>query len=146
MLGLDFGTTNSAVGVVHAGGASRLASFAGPDGSATTFRSVLHFSALDRVPSRRPEPTAGPRAIASYLDEGAGGRFLQSIKSHLASRHLDETYVFGWKFTLERTSTASSSPGAPRSFRACARCSRAASGRSASAAARSSPRSRAASR
>lgn len=101
MLGLDFGTTNSAVGAVSSDGASRLATF-GRDGRRTaTFRSVLHFSALDRKPNQRPVPTAGPEAIASYLDEGAGGRFLQSLKSHLASRHLSETYVFGWKFTLE---------------------------------------------
>ena len=49
----------------------------------------------------RPVPFAGPRAIESYLDEGAGGRFLQSLKSSLASRLFEETYVYGWKFTLE---------------------------------------------
>jgi len=101
MLGLDFGTTNSAVGVARDDGTSRLASFGEPALRSSTFRSVLHFSALERKPSRRPQPTAGPYAIASYRDEGAGGRFLQSLKSHLASRTLNETYVFGWKFTLE---------------------------------------------
>jgi hypothetical chaperone protein len=101
MLGLDFGTTNSAVGVARADGTSRLAEFGEPDRRSLTFRSVLHFSAIDRKPQRRPEPTAGPWAIDSYRDEGAGGRFLQSLKSHLASRTLSETYVFGWKFTLE---------------------------------------------
>jgi hypothetical chaperone protein len=101
MLGLDFGTTNSAVGMATADGASRLAEFGAPGRRATTFRSVLHFSAVDRKPNRRPEPSAGPYAIDSYRDEGAGGRFLQSLKSHLASRHLTETFVFGWKYGLE---------------------------------------------
>jgi hypothetical chaperone protein len=101
MLGLDFGTTNSAVGMATAAGGSRLAVFGDPGLGTSTFRSVLHFSALERKPNARPAPTTGPWAIASYLDEGAGGRFLQSLKSHLASRHLDETYVFGWKFKLE---------------------------------------------
>ena len=101
MLGLDFGTTNSAVGVARNDGTSRLAEFGEPDRRSMTFRSVLHFSAVDRKPSRRPVPAAGPYAIDAYRDEGAGGRFLQSLKSHLASRHLNETYVFGWKFTLE---------------------------------------------
>lgn len=100
MLGLDFGTTNSAVGVAARDGTTRLATF-GSDPPGATFRSVLHFSGLERKPIRRPVPTTGPAAIAAYLDEGAGGRFLQSLKSHLASRHLTETWVFGWKFDVE---------------------------------------------
>jgi len=101
MLGLDFGTTNSAVGVAARDGSSRLATFGAPGRRAATFRSVLHFSAPEGKAKRRPVPTAGPYAIDAYRDEGAGGRFLQSLKSHLASRHLSETWVFGWKFTLE---------------------------------------------
>lgn len=101
MLGLDFGTTNSAVGVASGDGGSRLAGFGEVGRRAPTFRSVLHFSAPEGRARRRPVPTAGPYAIDSYRDEGAGGRFLQSLKSHLASRHLSETWVFGWKFTLE---------------------------------------------
>jgi len=101
MLGLDFGTTNSAVGVAARDGVSRLATFDAAGQQSPTFRSVLHFSVPEGKPRQRPVPTAGPWAIASYRDEGAGGRFLQSLKSHLASRNLDETWVFGWKFTLE---------------------------------------------
>ncbi len=100
MLGLDFGTTNSAVGVASRDGTTRLATF-GSNPTSTTFRSVLHFSGLERKPQRRPVPTTGPDAIAAYLDEGAGGRFLQSLKSHLASRHLTEAWVFGWKLDVE---------------------------------------------
>ena len=102
MLGLDFGTTNSAVGIVDSTGRGALARFRDGDGSTTTFRSALHFPAPPKAGrSAGPVPLAGPRAIASYLDEGGGGRFLQSLKSSLASRLFEETYVFGWKFTLE---------------------------------------------
>lgn len=101
MLGLDFGTTNSAVGIADAAGKGALARFPDGDGFTSTFRSALHFPAPDGKPLHRPVPFAGPRAIESYLDEGAGGRFLQSLKSSLASRLFEETYVYGWKFTLE---------------------------------------------
>jgi hypothetical chaperone protein len=103
MLGLDFGTTNSAVGIAASGGASTLARFPTVDGWTSTFRSAMHFPAPEGQgrPMRRPVPLAGPRAIESYLDEGAGGRFLQSLKSSLASRLFEETFIYGWKFTLE---------------------------------------------
>lgn len=100
MIGLDFGTTNSAVGAVLRDGTCALASFPDGDGSTTTFRSVLHFP-VDSDRSHRLEPVAGPVAIQSYLDEGCEGRFLQSLKSHLASRLFTEAWIFGWKFTLE---------------------------------------------
>lgn len=100
MIGLDFGTTNSAVGAVLSDGTCRLAGFPEAGGTTATFRSVLHFPAeTDR--RHRAKPVAGPLAIQSYLDEGCEGRFLQSLKSHLASRSFTEAWVFGWKFTLE---------------------------------------------
>ncbi len=103
MLGLDFGTTNSSVALAQADRSTRLATFT-LDGRATsTFRSVLYFNPDDNAVGREPRAVAGPRAIESYRDagSGAGGRFIQSLKSFLASRLFDGTYVFGWKFTLE---------------------------------------------
>lgn len=100
MIGLDFGTTNSAVGAVLPNGTCELARFPDGDGSTTTFRSVLHFP-TDADRGVRVRPVAGPTAIQSYLDEGCEGRFLQSLKSHLASRLFTEAWIFGWKFTLE---------------------------------------------
>lgn len=101
MIGLDFGTTNSAAGGVDMTGQVALVSFASAAGMTTTFRSVLHFPAPSGRLTNRPVPLAGPRAIESYLDEGSGGRFLQSLKSSLASRLFEETFVYGWKFRLE---------------------------------------------
>jgi hypothetical chaperone protein len=103
MLGVDFGTTNSAVAHATAEGDSRLAVFSLDGQPTTTFRSVLYFSPDDVVSGRRPRAVAGPRALEAYRDAGAGagGRFMQSLKSFLASRLFEGTYVFGAKFTLE---------------------------------------------
>jgi len=99
-LGLDFGTTNSAL-ALHAGdGAPRLASFAGPDGETPTFRSLLYF---DREDERAPvEVHAGPAALVAYLErEVHGGRLIQSMKSFLASRLFSATEIFGRSYRLE---------------------------------------------
>jgi len=103
MLGLDFGTTNSAIALAQADGSTRLAAFALDGQPTTTFRSVLYFNPEDNVVGREPRGVAGPQAIEAYRDAGAGagGRFIQSLKSFLASRLFDGTYVFGWKFALE---------------------------------------------
>jgi hypothetical chaperone protein len=44
---------------------------------------------------------AGPTAISGYLQAETRGRLIQSMKSHLASRLFQETYVFGQRYTLE---------------------------------------------
>jgi len=60
-IGLDFGTTNSALAFAR-DGESTLATFTRSDGSRTsTFRSVLFFEAPDVGPP--PTAIAGPRAL-----------------------------------------------------------------------------------
>jgi hypothetical chaperone protein len=99
-IGLDFGTTNSSIALAAADGSCALASFSDGERDTTTFRSVLHFTA-DEEDRRRPlSIVAGPRAITSYLETSASGRFIQSLKSHLASKLFEETFIFGWKYTL----------------------------------------------
>jgi hypothetical chaperone protein len=92
-LGLDFGTTNSAV-ASEAG----LARF--PSGR-STFRSVLYFDADERGPDRKPLSIAGEEGIVRYLAEEATGRLIQSMKSYLASRRFNATQVFSSVYTLE---------------------------------------------
>ena len=101
MIGLDFGTTNSAAAHCGPDGEVRFAlhDTSGDDRS-PIFRSVLHFPAERPSAGRAPVAWAGPRALAAYLDEG-GGRLLQSLKSHLASRSLRETWVHGHRFEVE---------------------------------------------
>ena len=99
-LGLDFGTTNSAIAAAD-GTQVRLARF--PMGPLTTetFRSVLYFDPEELGPDRKPLSTAGPEAIEHYLLADGQGRLLQSLKSYLASRLFKATQVFGHKYTLE---------------------------------------------
>jgi hypothetical chaperone protein len=79
--GIDFGTTNSAVAMCDGGRAALV-----PLDGAPTWRSVLYFPP-------EGEPTAGPRAIARYLEHQGEGRLVQSIKSHLASASFESTSI-----------------------------------------------------
>jgi hypothetical chaperone protein len=102
VIGLDFGTTNSAVAITRRDGSPRLATF--PDGTdrTATFRSVLYVD--PEAPGANglpPRVSAGPAAIAEYLATGQRGRLIQSIKGHLASRLFTATNLFGVQYRLE---------------------------------------------
>ncbi len=101
-VGLDFGTTNSALAVADPGGSSLLATYRGEEGEeSSTFRSILYFSAEERGPDKRPITVAGPDAIRKYLDAEGKGRLIQSMKSHLASRTFTHTTILGRQYTLD---------------------------------------------
>ena len=100
-VGLDFGTTNSALAVTRTDGTVQLATFQENAQVSTTFRSVLYFSHPDEYDYGGPRVVAGPQAIRSYLRADPKGRFMQSIKSFLASRLFDRTRVFTRTYTLE---------------------------------------------
>lgn len=99
-VGLDFGTTNSAVAIVTPGG-PRLAHYQARGDSIDVFRSVLNFEQLRETLGTRFRVTAGPGAIARYLEAEIHGRLIQSLKSCLADRRFDKTLIFGRRFTLE---------------------------------------------
>ena len=69
-MGVDFGTTNSAVAVIDESGASRLVTFPSAGGRRPTFPSVLYFE-------RRSPSVAGAAAIERYLAAETKGRFIQ---------------------------------------------------------------------
>ena len=100
-LGLDFGTTNSALALGGGEAAPRLARFVGPDALTPTFRSLLYF---DREDERGPvEMYAGPAALVAYLERDVhAGRLIQSMKSFLASRLFSATEIFGRSYRLEQ--------------------------------------------
>ena len=100
-VGLDFGTTNSALAIVHTDGTVQLATFQDNGQVATTFRSVLYFLHPEEDAYGEPHVMAGPQAIRGYLRADPKGRFMQSIKSFLASRLFERTHVFTRMYTLE---------------------------------------------
>ena len=96
-LGLDFGTTNSALAHATHDGKVRLAHFGGP----ATFRSILYFEEDTSGRSAQVTVVAGPDAILSYLNAKTSGRLIQSTKSYLASRLFKQTQIFNETYSLE---------------------------------------------
>jgi len=89
-VGIDFGTTNSAVAIADDAGDVQLVPLAG----ASHWRTVLFFEPSGAL-------TAGAPAIARYLETQGEGRLIQSIKSHLASATFSRTTIFGRRWQLE---------------------------------------------
>jgi hypothetical chaperone protein len=108
-VGVDFGTTNSAVAVHQADGSVKLARFASQRGERSTFRSILYFHREDD--SVGPELArgiasfAGPHAIDRYLETVGSGRLIQSLKSYLADHSFDATNLFNRTTTLSELIT-----------------------------------------
>jgi hypothetical chaperone protein len=100
-VGIDFGTTNSAVAVAEGGQDARLATYSDGEREWTTFRSVLYFDPEGRPVGGRARAVAGPRAIRRYLEAEEKGRLIQSIKSFLASRSFTETQIFNHTYTVQ---------------------------------------------
>ncbi len=98
MLGIDFGTTNSAAGWVDRDGTVRLAAFPNGPTIQNIFRSVLYF---EPGYSRDLKPFAGAAAIEAYLRREEGGRLIQSIKSLASDRSFRHTQVMGHLVTFE---------------------------------------------
>jgi len=89
-VGIDFGTTNSAVAVGDDAGRVDLV----PLGGASHWRTVLYFEPGGGT-------SAGAPAIARYLETEGEGRLVQSIKSHLASSSFSKTQIFGRRWALD---------------------------------------------
>lgn len=104
-VGMDFGTSNSAVGVVDAAGAARIVVHdnAGLGGRAhsDTLRSMVAFDRGHRDAEGRPLPLVGQAGIAAYLDGDGETRLLQSFKSHLTSRLFTSATIFNRPYSLE---------------------------------------------
>ena len=95
-LGLDFGTTNSALALSDGEGPPRLARFAGPDerGRRPSARCSTSTARTSDEPGRGRTPAR--RRSSRYLErEVHGGRLIQSLKSFLASRLFSATEIFG---------------------------------------------------
>ena len=98
-VGIDFGTTNSAI-AVSSNGDVRVARFPFIETAVETFRSVLFFEDARRG-SPAPRPLAGPAAIERYLEPHEGGRLIQSLKSFAASSVFQTTQIGSRQYKLE---------------------------------------------
>jgi hypothetical chaperone protein len=96
-IGIDFGTSNSAVAVVFDDGRTALARFthALADQEGETTPTVLFF------PSYEPETHFGHAAVARYLYTGLEGRFVQSMKTYLPSAAFTGTQIRGRSLAIE---------------------------------------------
>ena len=101
-VGIDFGTTNSSVALVAGGAEPRLASFLFRGEPTESYRSVLYFEQVKSANGvKRTNGLTGPSAIEHYLGAEDKGRLIQSLKSHLSSRSLTGTELFGKRHRLE---------------------------------------------
>jgi len=99
-VGLDFGTSNSAVTCIDATGAPVLAQFPAAGGMTDTFPSVLHFERELENGVPTVHAFAGTEAIERYLSHDTPGRLMRSLKAYLADRHFDGTSVYGRHLSL----------------------------------------------
>ena len=101
-LGIDFGTTNSALAVVDNHGPPQLAHFADGRGTTDTFRSILYFEPWSMRGAQGPDGiVAGPEAIRRYRDAHPKGRFIQSLKTYLGDSTFTGTLIGGKRRSLE---------------------------------------------
>ncbi len=101
-VGFDFGTTNSSMALTTGDSQVRLASFSSGGAERFSFRSILYFEQYrTSAGTRRTHVFTGPSAIEHHLDAEEDGRLIQSLKSHLPSRMLTGTEVFGHRHKLE---------------------------------------------
>src|SRR5215471_3386381 len=102
MIGIDFGTTNSAVAMADEFGGVITARYPTGDAESETFRSILFFATPQKGMRRELSAYAGPDAIERYLHAAEdGGRLIQSIKSYLATSSLKSTSLFGKSYRFE---------------------------------------------
>jgi hypothetical chaperone protein len=94
-VGVDFGTTNSAVAFLDGSDRPALAAFPSAHGPRSTFPSVLYFEP-------KSASLAGAAAIERYLSSETKGRFIQSLKAYLADRTFEGTGIGSQHYTLEK--------------------------------------------
>ncbi len=93
VFGVDFGTTNSALSI-YKNGKVEIVNIDELNANPSLMRSVLYFNEEDEI-------FAGQEAINHYVNDGAAGRFMQSIKTFLPNRSFEGTEVFGKKYGID---------------------------------------------
>jgi hypothetical chaperone protein len=101
-IGIDFGTTNSVVALLHADNTVTTARHVAGDTLVDVFRSILCFWPEEGRGRLNLRHAAGPEAITAYLDDPLDSRLIMSMKTFLAQKSFSETRIFGRPFTLEK--------------------------------------------
>jgi len=97
--GLDFGTSNTVMVTCDAGAPEPCLFGEAPDRFAS-LPTVLSF--LDNGPLELPTPEVGPWAIRQFIEHMGDVRFIQSLKTFVASPLFKGTGVFSHPFDFER--------------------------------------------
>jgi len=101
-VGIDFGTTNSSLAVLEPGREVEIASFPFAGKTTPSYRSVIYLEQTrSNSGTRRMHSLTGPAAIEHYLEVEEKGRLIQSLKSHLPSKLLTSTNIFGRNYAIE---------------------------------------------
>ena len=100
-IGIDFGTTNSAVARVTPAGSVELATFPFEGAFTDAYRSLLYLEQIKERGRNTVKSFTGPEGIEQYLAAETKGRLIQSLKSFLSSRLLESTEIFGKLYTVE---------------------------------------------
>ncbi|NBN64883.1 Hsp70 family protein [Pannonibacter tanglangensis] len=100
-LGLDFGTSNTVLTGVDASGQATTLTFGKGAEEVDSLPSVLCFLEPGRTEQADARADVGPWAIRQFLDHTGECRFLQSLKTFVASRLFRGTGIFGRQFDFE---------------------------------------------
>lgn len=92
-VGIDFGTSSSALALVDAAGEVRFAQLPTLGQLGPNWRTLLFFDPEEQQPRRPIDYAAGGEAIAAYLECMGEGRLLQSFKTHLTTQSLGRTQI-----------------------------------------------------
>jgi hypothetical chaperone protein len=104
-IGIDFGTTNSSIGLSR-DGAVRMVQFPSLTGESASSRSLLYLQRKMQAKGKPVSAWTGAAGIQQYLatdtfDDAVQGRLIQSLKSYLSARNLTGTEIFGKQYQFE---------------------------------------------
>jgi hypothetical chaperone protein len=94
-IGIDFGTTNSAVAVARDDGSVSMVQFPAVGGMTDIYRSLIYFERVQQGRRFYLRAHTGPEAIMHYLAAEEKGRLIQSLKALLPSTLVHSTTIFG---------------------------------------------------